>query len=370
MASLQKRAVHLDLIRAVAIVCVVINHAFETVCPMSFDHLARLYLSTKVYYIAGFTLGRIGVPLFLLLSGYLFLPREYTVDRASQFYKHNFFPLLIVWEIWILIYQIFLSIFNSTPFDLFSYCSRVLLLKNVELPHAWYMPMILGIYLFIPFVSKGLSVLNPKALFAILLIVFFRYFNFFIPSISFIPKSFFSVPVKLDLGFSGGIYGFYLVLGYCLAKYEKQIESWLSRRKWRFIFLSVLLSSYSITVLIQLYAFLMLKGYAVWYDFFTMPIVGVSSYLLLKRMGTTLIRHRMVNNISICSFGIYLIHEPVLKVLNRYMSSWNNNNSVKTVVLFACTFSISYCIVRLAALMPKVSPLFLIKGQLNKAENV
>jgi len=115
---LHQRISYLDKIRTVAILCVVINHAVETVCPMSFAHLSELNIFAKLYYISGFTIGRMGVPLFLLLSGYLLLPRDYDVESTSYFYKHSFFPLLIVWEIWIFIYQGFLAVFYSEPFDI------------------------------------------------------------------------------------------------------------------------------------------------------------------------------------------------------------------------------------------------------------
>ena len=358
--STQQRFVFLDRIRAVAIICVVINHAFEIVCPMSVEHLGELHLKARTYYIAGFTFGRMGVTLFLLITGYLLLSREYTEIGVSQFYKHNFLPLLIVWEIWILIYQIFLSVFNSKSFDFILYLSRAFLLKHAGLPHTWYMPMILGIYLFIPFVSRGLRIISTKCLLSLLLLVFIHYFI-----TPFIPKLFSSISSgQLDLSFSGGSYGFYLLLGYTLARYRSKIDLWLSKSISSLILMSLLFFAYGVTVLVQLYAFSRLDGYAVWYNFFTMPIIGVSLFLLLIKIDIPSLQW-IENNISICSFGIFLIHEPILFMLNRYLKLWNNN-SIKTVVLFIFTFSISYCLVRVSTLIPRLSALFLIKGQINK----
>lgn len=358
--STQQRLAYLDRIRAVAIICVVINHAFEIVCPMSVEHLGEMYLKARTYYIAGFTLGRMGVPLFFLLTGYLLLSRDFTEEGVGRFYKHNFIPLLLIWEIWILIYQLFLSVFYSQAFDFVSYFHRSLFLKHAGLPHTWYMPVILGIYLFIPFVSRGLKGINTRCLFVLLLLVYFHYF--FTPSI----PIFFNTALsgQLDLSFSGGTYGLYLVLGYSLAKFRKQIDLWLSKRISWLVLIFLLSFSYGITVLAQLYSFSMLNGYAVWYDFFTMPIMGVSLFLLLKKLDVPSLQW-IENKIAICSFGIFLIHEPVLLVLNRYLKS-QSSNSIKTAVLFICTFSISYCLVRVSALIPRLSILFLIKGQINR----
>jgi len=154
--------------------------------------------------------------------------------------------------------------------------------------------------------------------------------------------------------------------GYCLAKYEKQIESWLSRHMSCFLLFLLFLFSFGITVLIQLYSYLELNGYALWYDLFTMPIVGLLLFLLLKTMGSTsFVQQRIEKNISICAFGIFLTHEPIVIILDRWLNIWNHN-SLKVIVLFICSFSVSYGFVRLAALSPKTSALFLIKGQLSR----
>lgn len=162
--EINKRNISLDYIRTFAILCVVVNHVVEEIYPLNVEFINNVALKIKIFCIGGFTFGRIGVPLFFMLTGYLLLSREWDKDRIVNFYKHNVFSLILVWEVWILIYSIFESWINLTSFDLDEYLRRALFLEHAGLPHTWYMPVIIGIYLFLPFVASVLQNINKKIL--------------------------------------------------------------------------------------------------------------------------------------------------------------------------------------------------------------
>lgn len=44
--------------------------------------------------------------------------------------------------------------------------------ENVGMTHAWYMPVILGMYIFLPYVSRALHSISNKALIVIMAIMF------------------------------------------------------------------------------------------------------------------------------------------------------------------------------------------------------
>mgnify|MGYP000697734088 CR=1 FL=1 len=44
-------------------------------------------------------LSTLGVPLFLMISGYLLLDRDYTKERTLTFFKRNLLPLVVSYEI-------------------------------------------------------------------------------------------------------------------------------------------------------------------------------------------------------------------------------------------------------------------------------
>lgn len=136
---MKQRDSNLDVIRALAAFCVVVNHAAESVYSMSMEQYQMIPHSSSAFYFAAFTFGRCGVPLFLLLSGYLLLPQSYDENKIKRFYKHNFLPMLGVWELWIFIYCVFLAWYYQMPFDVAQYIRRALFLEHAGLSHTWYM---------------------------------------------------------------------------------------------------------------------------------------------------------------------------------------------------------------------------------------
>ena len=69
------RILWLDNARAFAILAVIFVHATENIYTMNADHLTGENVISMVFAILGFTFGRLGVPLFLFLTGYLLLDR-------------------------------------------------------------------------------------------------------------------------------------------------------------------------------------------------------------------------------------------------------------------------------------------------------
>lgn len=107
------RIAFLDAIRTAAISLVVLCHCTEAVYNFSYDSMASLPSEIQLFILSNFTLGRVGVPLFLFLTGYLVISKQFdTKDRISKFYKHNYLPLLVTCEIWIILYNLFVTIQN------------------------------------------------------------------------------------------------------------------------------------------------------------------------------------------------------------------------------------------------------------------
>lgn len=161
-----------------------------------------------------------GVPLFLFITGYLLLDRQYDSTSCLKFWKKNCFQLFIVNEIWVILYNIVMACFYGQAVEWKDVVCNLLLLKQVALPHMWYMPMILGLYLFIPMISVLLKTFDFVVWKAVLLILIF--FGFGTTVIDLFYKS---LHDGLSLGmnavfpvFMGGIYGVYIVLGYFVKK--------------------------------------------------------------------------------------------------------------------------------------------------------
>ena len=141
-----KRIQCLDIARTFAIMSVVLCHAVELIYPMNVKGWTSLGMASRLFRTCFFTIGRLGVPIFLFISGYLLLNKKIENDEGCiKFYKHNLIPLLVITYIWIVIYNIFISLFYSKRFDLSILVKEILFLEKVPVANMWYMPMIVGI---------------------------------------------------------------------------------------------------------------------------------------------------------------------------------------------------------------------------------
>lgn len=68
--------------------------------------------------------------------------------------------------------NIFLGWFKQAPFNWGMYMRNAFFVENVGMTHAWYMPVILGMYIFLPYVSRALHSISNKALIVIMAIMF------------------------------------------------------------------------------------------------------------------------------------------------------------------------------------------------------
>lgn len=208
-----ERILWLDVARGSAIICVVLCHATENIYQLNLEFISQISAQSKIFALLAFTCGRLGVPLFLLISGYLLLDRHYGNEGSCLFWKKNLLGLLTTTEIWIVIYNVFLCWFNNEKFDIASLIKEMLFLKYVNVGHIWYVSMIIGMYIFLPLIADALQEINVKRL-KIPLIISCIYL-FFIPTNN-----------VLDLSYSGGIYGIYLLSGYLIKKNTlKQIST-------------------------------------------------------------------------------------------------------------------------------------------------
>ena len=338
------RIAWLDYARMIAIVCVVITHTTETVYQLNVESLIQYSLYQRIFAISMFTIGRLGVPIFFFLTGYLLLDRKYSGEHYKAFLKKNFCGLLLTTEIWIIVYNIFNAMFWNAPFDMEKCLKNLLFLKPTEMGHMWYMPVIIGIYLFIPFIANALNNTDIKIFCAPLIFVFS--YRFIVPVVNVWLTANGQEPVYAlpDLSFSGNEYGFMILLGYLVKKgIFDRIHS---------LALAIFgTAGFVFTVFIQNYSDMHGISYNVWYDCSSLLIADLSIFVLLSRMN--LKPKKAVESISKASFGIYLIHNLILIPLGRYYQSGMSSVSRLTVI-FSVTFLAAWT---LASIIGKIEPL-------------
>ena len=345
-----KQKTHLDWIdftRCIAICTVILIHVAQDTYSFGLDVLPTASLHTQLFEVCVFTVGRLGVPLFIFISGFLLLDRGYDREHALKFWKKNLLGLFITTEIWIVIYNIFLSWFNGIPFDGITLFQNLIFVKAVGFTHnpAWYMPMILGMYLFVPFVANALQKLDWK-LYVFPMLIAFGY-QFVMPVINIVRISMGASEdlVQLPgLEFGGGIYGFMLIMGFIKKKgiFDKIPDI--------IIYMSGIIS-FVIIVGIQIFCYEHYVVYQVWYNCAFILITSFCIFEVISRWKRIPLR-RVMRNLAKHSFGIYLIHKPILMLFWKYV--YIEKSSVRIAIISILLLLISWGCVWGISKIPKI----------------
>lgn len=334
---MKERIASLDLIRSFAIVFVILTHSTEVAYgALSVETILTIPFRSQLCALVLHTIGRLGVPLFLLLSGYLLLDRSYDSEETLAFWKHTLPGMILSTEMWILIYY-FTSCFNGLTLNISDLLLQMLFLRPAQAYHLWYMPMVIGIYLFLPFIANLLKHIQTRILFipfgimAIYLLLP-PYFNVILtatgrPTLS----------SGLDVSFVGGFYGLIMILGWCVKK------GYLNRIKILTCGLTGLLA-FTLTLIIQFYAYANGIMPNVWYDFGTLIIAALSLFVLIVRINRVPFK-KLITFISTTSLGVFFCHYFVLNRLIEVLPI--TTGLAGAVLLFILTLLISWSFVGL-----------------------
>ena len=330
----------IDLVRAIAILTVLYIHATDGIYIISSDAIMNYTTFSRIFNFASLFIGRIGVPFFLMITGYLLLDRTYNDERIRKFWKNNCKGLIIVTIIWSVIYAISLQFisFGSSQVN-FSESG------NLFFSHMWYMPMIIGMYLSMPFVSSALEKFSSDTIWQATIV--FSLLAFLLPFISLVlaMNGIENVSIQYCLGFSGGIYGIYIILGYLVKKGQfKHFDN---------IKLGLItLISFMICLFFQYYAFTKGYDFQLWYEF---PFVLTGSFALFElcsRMDTVR-AYPMVAFLSKYSFAVFLVHNlfrlPLLPVVVQLPFT----EPVKAIILWVLLIILSYTAVVIIYRIPR-----------------
>ena len=86
----------IDLVRAIAILTVLYIHATDGIYIISSDSIMYYTTFSRIFNFASLFIGRIGVPFFLMITGYLLLDRSYDDERVRKFRNKSCKGLIIV----------------------------------------------------------------------------------------------------------------------------------------------------------------------------------------------------------------------------------------------------------------------------------
>ncbi len=334
----------IDLLRSFAICSVILVHVLDKTQSMNLDYMSGADLHTQICAFVLFTIGRLGVPVFLFITGYLLLDRQYDRKACVHFWKRNWLGLLATTEIWIVIYNVFLSWYNNTGFSGILLLKNMIFVEEVDMSHMWYMEMILGVYLFIPFVAVVLQKFGWKTFW--LPMLFVLCYSYVVPTINVFLKACQKLEISsvLDLSFGGGIYGFMIILGYFSRKgmFKKISE--------KYLYLTAV-AGLALTVMLQLFSYHHGYQWTLWYNCVFVLISAFCIFEIVSRKKKIPFQ-KLCRSLAKCSFGIYLVHFPLLMLIKRFYMVELVSPSL--VISFFLTLTVSWLLVLLLGKIPGI----------------
>lgn len=144
----QKRCLYMDVLRVCAFACVVLLHSVSPYI-MSNDLLGTFAWKFSVAMNAA---ARMGVPLFLMLTGALLLGRGDNAPTLGRFYRRRLPRVLVPLLCWDILYELFSVLYGSAEWSFSGFFAGVIC--NGTYYHLWYLYQLLGIYLILPFLDR------------------------------------------------------------------------------------------------------------------------------------------------------------------------------------------------------------------------
>ena len=283
-------------------------------------------------------ISRFCVPVFVMLTGALLLCKSY---ELPFFIRSKFVRILLPFIFWSSIYLAHEMHQYITEFPdagiklLLVHAFEVIRGPNTLAPHLWYIYMIIGLYLFIPLISKAArAATNQEIQFYLLIWFVMLFFEF---------KEFSLFKIDFDLRYFTGYLG-YLILGYYL----------FNRVNYSFTRLGVLLV---ITGLVATgcgtYLLSQREGHFnhSFYEYLTpnVAVYATGVFLLVQRLSNyqlpkSLLKLRTF--VSNHSYGIYLVHWIILLSFDKFGLNSKSFFPFLSIPLITFLFlSLSGCIV-------------------------
>lgn len=354
VSKYKNRIIYLDYLRVLAILGVILNHISSY-----WDHTSVLNQNIALLYNA---FGRIGVPVFLMLTGVLLLNNKLPIkDFIKRRYPRVIIPFLF-WMTLLIGYNIFIkpSLIND---NLIYY-----MIKHY-LSDRWYVWMILGVYLIIPIMAAFVKSSKLEGV-KYFLIIWLTTTTLFSLSLLFD----FSMHY-LDLAIFSGPIGF-LMLGYYLHNKE---FSWDPKKIVLWAFVIFILFSFVKFVIFAQHHF---DPHIFRYYIFTtksrleidpVSVIQVCALFLvvkyipnvssgfLKKVSTFANKKTvlaLIISISQASYGIYLNHYFIKNPLRDFGFPFNDLPSLVFVpIITILVLLISYGIIILLNRVPVINKL-------------
>lgn len=341
---MKNRVIYLDLLRILAAFAVIVIHVSATDWYI-LDVKSYDWLVTNT--INGFM--RWSVPIFVMISGVFLLNPKYNLT-LKKLYFDKILKILLCLLIWGIGYHMY----DSKNFNIDGVLQGFNnLIHGISYSHLWFLYMLVGLYIVTPIIRTFLKSASKRDI-EYWLLIWIIYGIFITYGIKTFLPDFIPLLKKFDINILVGYLGFFIA-GYYFSNYD------ISEKLKKIIYSSGIIILI-ISLLYGNYQSVITGNKVIYFDVFSpgTVIITLAIFIYFKnKVGSSLKRKRIENIIKrtgSLTFGIYLIHFLVIKVLNKFGIAPDIFNPLLSIwFISTLTFIISAFIIYVMSKIPIVN---------------
>lgn len=288
------RLIYFDALRILAAFAVVMIH---TTAPYTAYLLTDDLFIEWVIFVFYNNFSRWAVPVFIMISGSLFLDNNRKLE-IKTFFKKNIFRIITAYLFWLVIYALY-----DKPESIEAFFDNAY--------HLWFLPMLIGLYIITPVLRKITEDKKITLYFLILSVIFTVVCPMLLEFELF--KGFGDVYEQFTRGFSVK-YIFYFIAGYYLANIN------FTKKSNIVIYGLGIIAFLTLPILTICCSLHKNEFYDYFMTEFSIPVMLQSVFIFIftknifeKKQCNEKIS-KIIVNVSKYTFGIYLIHALVLEI--------------------------------------------------------
>lgn len=299
MNSKKKNYLNISVLKIIACFMIVVLHIIEN---------NGTYLQTFVY-----LAGTYGIPLFFLVNGFLLYDRNFT----SEYYKKKIIKCIQFFLIWTASIGLIKSIISKSYMQIIYVISGAVLAQN-SLYHLWFLITLMMIYTAVFLIQQYLKkhdktipdIVNTKIMLVIILLMNAVFLYSIIAGIAGLPEIRNILPVSFRLITFGGYY----YLGMYIHKYNDKIINKFNSK----ISLYVMLISFICICTVSWFSGIIWASS--YYSSLFVTFGCISIYCLITQLKNLDKHSGIINNLTITTTGIWIIHPFVYKTFVKMLS--------------------------------------------------